>query len=63
MWLRRLEKILGNMVSVLSVAMRFSQLILGAFAKMRKATTNFVMSVCPSRTEQLGLHWTDFHEI
>jgi len=33
---------------VLSVPMRFSQLILGAFEKMRKATISFVMSVCPS---------------
>jgi hypothetical protein len=37
---------------------------LGAFAKLRKATINFVMSVCPSvRMEQLGSHWADFHEI
>ena len=31
-----------------------------AFAKLRKATISFVMSV---RTDQLGSHWTDFHEI
>ena len=37
---------------------------LGAFAKLRKATISSVMSVCPSvRMEQLGSHWTDFHEI
>jgi len=37
---------------------------LGAFAKLRKATINFVSSVRPSvRMEQLGSHWTDFHEI
>ena len=37
---------------------------LGAFAKLRKATIDLVMSVCPSvRMEQLGSHWTDFHEI
>ena len=35
-------------------------LFLGAFAKFRKATTNFVMSV---RMEQFGSHWKDFHEI
>jgi hypothetical protein len=35
---------------------------LGSFAKLRKATTTFVMSVCPSvRMEQLGSYWTDFH--
>jgi hypothetical protein len=35
----------------------------GAFAKLRKATIDF-MSVCLSvRTEQLGSHWTDIHEI
>jgi hypothetical protein len=33
--------------------------ILGAFAKLRKATTSFAMSARPSvRTEQLGSHWT-----
>ena len=38
--------------------------ILGAFVKLRKATISFVMSVCPSvRVEQLGSHWTEFHEI
>jgi hypothetical protein len=37
---------------------------LGAFAKLRKATISFVMSICPSvRMEQPGSHWTDFHEI
>jgi len=36
---------------------------LGAFAKFRKATINFVMSVRPSvRTQQLCSHWKDFHE-
>jgi hypothetical protein len=33
---------------------------LGAFAKLRKATVSFVMSV---QMKQLGFHWTDFHEI
>ena len=37
---------------------------LGAFAKLRKATISFVMSVRPSfRLEQFGFHWTDFDEI
>jgi hypothetical protein len=36
------------------------QHILGAFAKLRKATVSFVMSV---RMEQLGSHWTDFYEV
>jgi len=37
----------------------------GVFAKLRKATFNFVLSlsICPSFCmEQLGFHWTDFHE-
>ena len=37
----------------------------GAFAKLRKATAGFVvlfLSVRPC-VEQLGSHWTDFHEI
>jgi hypothetical protein len=38
--------------------------ILGAFAKLRKATISFVVSVRPSvRIEQLGSHCRDFHEI
>ena len=37
---------------------------LGAFARLRKATIGFVMTVCLSvRVEQLGSNWTDFHEI
>ena len=37
---------------------------LDAFAKLRKATIRFVMSVRPSvLMGQLGSHWTDFHEI
>jgi hypothetical protein len=37
-----------------------SSSFLGAFGKLRKMTTNFVMSV---RKKLLGSHWTDFHEI
>ena len=38
--------------------------LLGAFAKLRKATISFVLSVCPSvRMEQLGSNWTDFRGI
>jgi len=37
---------------------------LRAFADLRKATISFVMSVHPSvLMEQLGSHWTAFHEI
>jgi hypothetical protein len=34
--------------------------LLGAFAALRKATNSFVMSV---PMQQLGSHWTNFHEI
>ena len=38
-------------------------MILGAFAKLGKATVGF-MSLCPQfRMEQFGSHWTDVHEI
>jgi hypothetical protein len=38
--------------------------ILGAFAKLRKATISFVMSVRPTfRVEKLGSHGTDFRKI
>jgi hypothetical protein len=37
---------------------------LGTFAKLPKATISFVISARLSvRMEQLGYHWTDFHEI
>ena len=37
--------------------------LLGASAKLRKSTSIFVTSVCPSvRIEQLDSHWTDFRE-
>ena len=46
----------------------FTDRFLGAFVKLRKATISFFTSVCLSvlssvRMEQLGSHWTDFHEI
>ena len=38
--------------------------ILGAFTNLRKATVSVVISALPPvRMEQLGCHWTDFHEI
>jgi hypothetical protein len=38
----------------------FSIQFISSLAKLRKATTGFV--VCLSvRMEQLGSHWTDFH--
>jgi len=38
--------------------------LFSAFAKLRKATISFAMSVRPSvRMEQLGSHRTEFHEI
>jgi len=37
---------------------------LGALAKLPKANTDFIMSVCPSvHMEQVGYHWTAFCEI
>jgi len=38
--------------------------LLGSLAKLRKATSSFLMSACPCvRMRQLGSRWTDFHEI
>ena len=40
------------------------EILWGIFAKLRKATAVFVLSVRLSvRKEQLGVHRTDFHEI
>jgi len=39
-------------------------LLLGAFAKLRKASISLVMSVCFSLCmEQLDFHWTDFYDV
>jgi hypothetical protein len=39
-------------------------ILLGAFAKLRKATSSFVMPVRVSVImEQLGSHWKDFQEM
>jgi hypothetical protein len=39
-------------------------MFLGAFKKLRKATINFVLSVCLSaHMKKLCSHWTDYHEI
>ena len=39
-------------------------LLVGEFAKLRKATINFVMPVrLSARMEQFVSHWTDFYEI
>ena len=36
----------------------------GPFAKLRKATISFVMSLCPRvRKQHFGSDWADFHEI
>ena len=51
------SKIIGD---YLSNYFSFCRQFLGAFAKLRKATISFVMSV---RKKQLGCHWTDFHKI
>jgi len=38
--------------------------VIGAFAKLQVVTISFVVSVrLPIRMEQLGSHWTDFHDI
>jgi hypothetical protein len=45
---------------VLHRPLKFVFIFLGAFTKVQKATANTVMSVC---MEQLGPHWTTFHDI
>jgi len=55
-------------VFVISIDNRGIEFLLRAFAKLRKATISFVVSVCSSvlpsiDVEQLGSQWTDFHEI
>ena len=39
-------------------------IVLGALAKLRKSTINFVMPLCLFvRMDQLSWHWTDFRTI
>ena len=46
------------------IGLQSRRTILVAFSKIAKATVSFVMFVRLSvRMEQLGSHWTDFHEI
>jgi len=50
--------------TVFVVSLTMCSRLLGAFAKLRKATISFVVSVRPSvRMEQLSSHWTDCLEI
>ena len=56
--------VLLPLLALVSVFLEKKNLILGAFTKLIKATTSFVMSVRLSvRVEQLCSHWKDFHEI
>ena len=54
--------VLGNWREIFPIVQNLcfgsgSHLALGAFVKLRKVCTSFVMSVCPSvRMEQLGSH-------
>ena len=48
----------------LSVCMYVLCPFLGAFAKLRKATISYVISVCPSvRMEQLSSYMADVHKL
>jgi hypothetical protein len=56
-----LTDVLEVPVSSIDWGIKYPKVFLGDFAKLRKATISFVMSVCPSvRMEQPGSHWTDF---
>ena len=57
-----------NSLNILYVTPHWSYTLLDVFANSREATIIFDISVRPSvcmsvRMEQLGSHWTDFHEI
>jgi hypothetical protein len=64
-WQYVYSKLMITCMCYVKSAMNF---MLGLFAKVRRATISFFMSVClPDppfvRMEQLGSHWMDFHEI
>jgi hypothetical protein len=47
-----------------TTALNSADWFLGAFAKLRKLFASLHLSVRPpARMQQLGSHWTDFHEI
>jgi hypothetical protein len=55
-------------IRVFVVLVHLFEPFLGAFTKLRKATVSFVVSIGPSVLpsvcmQQLGFHWTDFHQI
>ena len=51
-------------LSLLEAPLFSSSLFIGAVAELRKATISFVMFVRLSvHMEQLGSHWTGFHEV
>ena len=54
----------SGVISILVISDFVCKSLLGVFAKLRKPTISFVMSVCPSaHTEQFGSQLMDFHEI
>jgi hypothetical protein len=61
-----LSSVLVNAVCLFAATFKHGHdLFLGAFAKFRRVTVSFIMSVCPSVRlhGKLSSHWTDFHEI
>ena len=59
-----LNLVKSNKVFLHDLFQYYTSPVSGAFAKLWKASTSFVMSLCPSvGMEQLGSHWTDFHVI
>jgi hypothetical protein len=57
----------GSVIGSSALLINGQDSLSGAFARLRKATSIFVMfvllSIRLSRMEQLGTHWTGFHEI
>jgi len=57
----------GPLVGILELRGSISERankFLGAFAKLPKAAISYIISVSPFiGMEQLGSHWTDFHEM
>jgi hypothetical protein len=59
-----MHKALINIFKFFDYQTRVSFFFLCAISKLRKATSSFVISVCPLvQTEKLPSQWADFHEI
>jgi hypothetical protein len=64
-WIPKYVSLLpSSLIAIISLFFKRGVKLLGTFAKLRKPTISFVMSVRPSvRMDQLSFHWANFRGI